>query len=73
MSKTAKFESDLLKTNEDVSRNILKMLQLYCGGHHTNVCKFPQLFRSLNSIQFIAYSHCFHRLHIAHYLDKRRK
>lgn len=53
-SKTAKFECDLLKTNEDIASQRREILQtLAYGGrgvwakklssHHTKVCTFPQL------------------------------
>ena len=31
---------------------------------------FADRWKNRNSIQFIFYSHCFHRLHVVHYLDK---
>ena len=53
ISKITKFESDLLKTNEDIvveRRTVLEMFVWYIGAkdtnlpppppHHTNVCKF---------------------------------
>ena len=58
ISKSAKFESDLLKTNEDInssskSRNFNGRLTV--GGTnlpppHTNVCRFSQLYRATSSL-----------------------
>ena len=55
ISKITKFESDLLKTNEDivVERHTILEMFVWCSGakdtnllhpppHHTNVCKFLQ-------------------------------
>ena len=55
-SKTAKFESDLLKTNEDIASQRREILQtlVYGGGEklaphrHTNVCSFPQLCEAIS-------------------------
>ena len=55
-SKTAKFESDLLKTNEDIASQRREILQtlVYGGGaknlapHHANVCTFPQLCEAIS-------------------------
>ena len=60
--KRAKFESDLLKINKDTapqSREILQTFVSWGGGgwegpklapHHTNVCKFSQLYEAISSL-----------------------
>ena len=56
-SKIVKFESDLLTTNKDIapqSHQILEMFVRWEGGtnlppHHTNVCKFLPLCRTISS------------------------
>ena len=58
ISKITKFESDLLKTNEDIVVErliILEMFVWYSGAkdtnlppHHTNVCKFLQFCRAIS-------------------------
>ena len=65
-SKIAKFESDLLKTNEETTSQSREILQTFvwcvCGGggsnfapslpspYHTNICKFSQLCGAISSL-----------------------
>ena len=53
ISKIAKFETDLLKTNEDIAprqnREILQIDVCITCPHHTNVCKLKQLCGALYS------------------------
>ena len=49
--KIVKFESDLLKTNEDVAPQSREILVQICPHHHhSNVCKFSQLCGALSSL-----------------------
>ena len=60
--KVAKFESDLMETNEDIAMQIQGILQTFAfvwlkGGregvrapHHTIVCKIPRLWGAISSL-----------------------
>ena len=56
MIKIARFECDLLKTNEDTAPQSREILQTFDGGGHklapnlTNVCKFSQLCGAISSL-----------------------
>ena len=50
--KIARFEIDLLKTNEGIAPQSRETLQTSISlcPHHTNVCKFSQLCKAISSL-----------------------